>query len=136
MHRENVVLTEADQLFFLDFDACGYGWRVMDIGTYYVSYDWMGLDEESRAQRRAVRAHFLEGYNSVRPLTEAEYETLDLFMAIRHFELLGIGIYRVPFSGAHWVTREQLHATVAWFRAWLRGSDGFNPDLSSGNPPG
>ena len=126
VHRENVVLTETDQLYFLDFDACGYGWRVMDIGTYYVSYDWMGLDEESRARRREVRAHFLKGYTSVRPITEAEVETLDLFMAIRHFELLGIGIYRVPFSGAHWVTNEQLQATVDWFRAWLRSCAWFS----------
>ena len=131
MHRENVVLTETDQLFFLDFDACGYGWRVMDIGTYYVSYDWMGLDDESRAKRREVRAHFLKGYNAVRQVTEEEIETLDLFMAIRHFELLGIGIYRVPFSGAHWVTGEQLHATTDWFRAWLRGCTWFGDDLSS-----
>ena len=123
MHTGNAVLTDADQIFLLDFDACGFGWRVMDIGTYYVSHDWMGLNDESYGKRQQVRDHFLQGYNTVRPLTEEELQALDLFMAIRHFELLGIGIYRVPFSGVHWVNREQLHADVAWFRTWSKGRE-------------
>jgi Ser/Thr protein kinase RdoA (MazF antagonist) len=123
MHTGNAVLTDAGQIFLLDFDACGFGWRVMDIGTYYVSHDWMGLDDEGYRKRQQVCSYFLQGYNSVRPLTEEELKALDLFMAIRHFELLGIGIYRVPFSGMHWVNREQLQADVAWFRTWLQGHE-------------
>lgn len=125
MHTGNAVLKGSDRLFLLDFDACGYGWRVMDIGTYYVSYDWMGLDDESQQKRRQVRAHFLRGYNSIRQISAAEYEMLDLFMAIRHFELLGIGMGRVPFTGAHWVNSKQLHAYVAWFRTWLGSCEWF-----------
>ncbi len=129
LHTGNAVVTDSGRIFLLDFDACGFGWRAMDIGTYYVTYDWMGLDEESQRKRRQVLSYFLEGYNTIRPITEEEQQSLDLFMAIRHFELLGIGMYRVPFTGSNWVNREQLHAYVEWFREWLRTCEWLTGDL-------
>jgi Ser/Thr protein kinase RdoA (MazF antagonist) len=126
LHTGNALLTEAGELVLLDFDACGFGWRAMDIGTYYASSDWMNLSEESREARRQILSHFLEGYNAVRPITEAEYRSIDLFMAIRHFELLGLLLQRVPFSGAHWVNHRELRAHVAWFEAWLDACEGFD----------
>jgi len=128
LHTGNALITDADELFFLDFDACGFGWRAMDIGTYYASSDWMNLSEESRKERRQILAYFLAGYNAVRPITEAEFRAVDLFMAIRHFELLGLLLHRVPFSGAHWVNARQLQTDVAWFKAWLHTCEWFDID--------
>jgi Ser/Thr protein kinase RdoA (MazF antagonist) len=129
MHTGNAVLTDSDQLYLLDFDACGFGWRVMDIGTYVVTYDWMGLDEAAQAKRRQITSDFLAGYTTIRPVTEEEVRTLDLFMAIRHFELFGIGVYRAPFVGDHWINSRQLHAAVAWFQTWLSTCDWFRKEL-------
>ncbi len=126
LHTGNALLTDADELFLLDFDACGFGWRAMDIGTYYASHDWMNLSVESRKERRQILAHFLAGYTSVRALSEEEIGTIDLFMAIRHFELLGLLLQRVPFSGAHWVNQREFQTDVAWFEAWLEGCQGFD----------
>jgi Ser/Thr protein kinase RdoA (MazF antagonist) len=128
LHTGNALLTDAGKLLFLDFDACGFGWRAMDIGTYYASKDWMTLSEESRKERRQILTHFLEGYNAVRPITEAESKSVDLFMAIRHFELLGLLLHRVPFSGAHWVNPWEFQAHLAWFQAWLDSCDWFEID--------
>lgn len=128
LHTGNALLTEANELVLLDFDACGFGWRAMDIGTYYASNDWMNLSAESRKDRRQILAHFLDGYNAVRPITEVEYRSIDLFMAVRHFELLGLLLERVPFSGAHWVNDREFQAHVAWFEAWLDTCEGFDLD--------
>jgi Ser/Thr protein kinase RdoA (MazF antagonist) len=129
MHTGNAVLADDGQLYLLDFDACGFGWRVSDIGAYVVTYDWMGLDEAVQAKRRQIITDFLAGYTAIRPVTEEEVKALDLFMAIRHFELLGIGIYRAPFVGAHWVNSRQLRADVAWFQAWLDTVDWFRREF-------
>jgi hypothetical protein len=49
-------------------------------------------------------------------------------MAIRHFELLGLLLERVPFSGAHWVNDREFQAHVAWFEAWLDTCEWFDLD--------
>jgi Ser/Thr protein kinase RdoA (MazF antagonist) len=136
LHTGNALLTEAGDLTFLDFDACGFGWRAMDIGTYYASSDWMNLSEDSLKARRQILADFLEGYSSVRPITESESRAVDLFMAIRHFELLGLLLHRVPFSGAHWVNDRAFQAHVAWFETWLDTCEWFDLDRVQAGPCG
>ncbi|MBM7788529.1 phosphotransferase enzyme family protein [Tenggerimyces flavus] len=60
----NFHFTDDDQITFLDFDLSGYGWRVYDL-AYYVT-----------RIREKHRQPFLDGYESVRPLTDAEREMI------------------------------------------------------------
>ncbi len=55
----------------LDFDHCGYGWRAYDI-AYCLRHTGPQYD---RAAER-IRAAVIEGYNAIRPISEAEYEML------------------------------------------------------------
>jgi Ser/Thr protein kinase RdoA (MazF antagonist) len=60
----NFHFTDDDQITFLDFDLSGYGWRVYDI-AYYVTR----IPEH-------LRQPFFDGYEPVRPLTDAEREMI------------------------------------------------------------
>jgi Ser/Thr protein kinase RdoA (MazF antagonist) len=50
-----------------DFDLCGYGWRAYDFAYYYT--------REAEPERSAV----LDGYQAVRPLSEAEHAMITTF---------------------------------------------------------
>lgn len=60
----NFHFTADDRITFLDFDLAGYGWRIYDV-AYYVT--------RIREQHRRA---FLDGYESVRPLTDAERDMI------------------------------------------------------------
>jgi len=60
----NFHFTDDDRITFLDFDLAGYGWRVYDV-AYYVT-----------RIREQHRQPFLDGYESVRPLTDAERDMI------------------------------------------------------------
>ncbi len=60
----NHHLTDDGHITWLDFDLCGYGWRAYDIAYYYTRIP------------ESVRAPVIQGYESIRPLSPAEYEML------------------------------------------------------------
>ena len=60
----NFHFTTDCQITFLDFDLCGYGWRVYDIASYHTR-----IPEH-------MRAPFLEGYEKVRQLSDAERDMI------------------------------------------------------------
>jgi len=119
LHTGNAILTESGEIALFDFDSCGMGWRAIDLGTFYVSYDWLTLDLTTKKKRDDMLFYFLEGYTSVRTLSDNEMKVVDLCLPIRHFELLGIVLERcVRVEGIHWVTDTWLTEHVKWFKTW------------------
>ncbi len=56
-----------DKITVFDFDMCGYGWRAYDLAYYYT--------RSAEPQRSAV----LDGYQAVRPLSDAEHAMITTF---------------------------------------------------------
>ncbi len=79
--REN-VLVDADHLHFIDFDDCGFGFRMFDIATTLLK----NLDEPDAD---ALQAALLHGYTQIRPLRPADLAMLDLFVVLRSLTYLG-----------------------------------------------
>ena len=71
LHTSNVHF-QGNQVTFFDFDHCAYGWRAYDLAP--LSF----LPEEQYEK-------FIEGYESVRPLSEQERESLPTFKKLRRF---------------------------------------------------
>lgn len=69
LHPGNIRF-EGDQVTFFDFDHCVYGWRAYDVGT-------LSFLPEAKFEK------FLEGYESVRPLSRDERESLPVFAKLR-----------------------------------------------------
>ena len=61
---------QGNQVTLFDFDHCGYGWRAYDLAPFYHAPD---------AHRKA----FLQGYETLRPLTEGERDCLPVFAKLR-----------------------------------------------------
>ena len=69
LHPDNIRF-QGDQVTFFDFDHCAYGWRAYDLAP-------------SSFLPEAKREKFLEGYESVRPLSKGERESLPAFAKLR-----------------------------------------------------
>ena len=71
LHTGNVHF-QGDQITLFDFDHCAYGWRAYDLAPLAF------LPKEQYEK-------FMEGYESVRPLSEQERESLPTFKKLRSF---------------------------------------------------
>lgn len=76
----NNILVQADKVKVLDFDDCGYGWFLFDLSTAVLEYDDT-LEEMIQA--------WLEGYETVRPLSEADKAEIDTFVVLRKILRMG-----------------------------------------------
>jgi len=80
LHMGNVLFAN-DEARPIDFDDCGFGYRIYHCAAALC--DWQDAGEWPR-----LRDALLEGYAQIRPLPQAQLAYLDLFMAARHVPLM------------------------------------------------
>jgi Ser/Thr protein kinase RdoA (MazF antagonist) len=79
--RENVLVT-GHSVQFIDFDDCGFGWRMFDIATT--------LFRNRREERyELIKRSLLAGYRARRPLSAEAEANLPLFMLLRSLTYIG-----------------------------------------------
>jgi Ser/Thr protein kinase RdoA (MazF antagonist) len=76
MYLEN-VLFRAGEARIIDFDDCGFGYWMYDIGVALSQWPWTD-------PWQSIRDNLLEGYIDVHPLPETQLRHLDLFMAAQY----------------------------------------------------
>ncbi len=81
LHLGN-VMAHGDDLTVIDFDDCGYGWFVHELAV--ALHPVLGEPIEAAAQ-----ASMVEGYRTVHPLSDAEVELIDTFLAVRSLMIVG-----------------------------------------------
>ena len=89
----NMLVTPTGQLALIDFDFCGYGWRVYDIATFLTEVEYWSMGA-------AVRDAFQKGYQEVRKLSSDERSAIPLFEAARNIFSLGIPAQNVNTWGS------------------------------------
>ena len=115
----NFHLCGDDEWALLDFEYFGYGWRVFDVATFTNNQiHQLGRTERTR---RIVEA-FLEGYGSVRTLSQAELEALPAFVVLRQIWLMGIGARNLPTMGTSPFEGWVFGKCMPFIRAWMAGS--------------
>jgi Ser/Thr protein kinase RdoA (MazF antagonist) len=89
MIRENVLIAEHG-LQLIDFDDCGYGFRLFDVCTSLIK-------NHREPDSAALQGAFIEGYHSVR---ELDLTQMKLFMLLRAFTYIGWIVPRMNEPGA------------------------------------
>ena len=87
--RENVML-DAGRVQLIDFDDCGFGFRLFDLATTL-------LRNRTEPYYPALKAALLDGYATVRTIETAP---LDLFLALRATTYVGWVINRMGEPGS------------------------------------
>lgn len=80
------------RLVLFDFDQCGFGWRTFDIGKYFCSLI-------NHPDKQSLKLAFLDGYESVSPLTTEEHEAVSLFTPLASIWVMAIQVYGVHVLG-------------------------------------
>ena len=75
LHVGNILYNPDDGYCILDFDQCAFGWRAYDVATFKYNIIETVPDHLTDEIWRC----FLEGYNRVRPLNQAELDCLPVF---------------------------------------------------------
>ncbi len=75
------LLIDGGRTRLIDFDDCGFGWFMYDFAA---GISFM----EDHPQVPALRTAWLDGYQSVRPLTDADEAEMDSFIMLRRMALL------------------------------------------------
>ncbi len=89
--RANAQVSDDGQVTVLDFDLCGFCWRVYDVASYLAVI--RNLPEEQESEQA-----FLRGYQQIRHLDDVEKKALPVFEAIRTIFSIGIPAMNV----SHW----------------------------------
>ncbi len=87
--RENVMIDGTD-LYLIDFDDGGYGYRLFDVATAL-------LKNRAEPNYPALKQALLDGYLSIRPL---DMSHLDLFLALRAVTYVGWIVPRMGEPGS------------------------------------
>lgn len=90
--RENVLVNGAG-VTFIDFDDCGYGFRLFDIATAL-------LKNRGEPNFGAIEAALIAGYRSRRDLSDAALSKLPLFLVLRSLTYIGWFAARPDLPGA------------------------------------
>jgi len=79
--RENIFVRKGT-VAFIDFDDCGFGFRLFDLATAL-------LRNRREPSYPALRQALLEGYAAVRPQAEVDFVHLPLFLLLRALTYIG-----------------------------------------------
>lgn len=79
--RENVFVSD-HKIALIDFDDCGYGWRIFDLATTL-------LKNRREPHYPLIRDSLLEGYRSRRALSDEALGLLPLFLVLRGLTYIG-----------------------------------------------
>ena len=106
--RENVMIDGTD-LYLIDFDDGGYGYRLFDVATAL-------LKNRAEPSYPTLKQALLDGYHSVRPLDMAH---LDLFLALRAVTYVGWIVPRMEELGSPTRNKRFIKDAQDLCGAWL-----------------
>lgn len=109
------VFFDGDNPKIFDFDCMGYGWRAYDISIFAWNETCRDEDYINKEPWNA----FLEGYNSIRKLSETELEAINAFAALRELWLMGLHADIIERnSGCNWYNDSYFDFRINLFKLW------------------
>lgn len=91
-HTANTFVNQRQELSFINFDLCGYGWFAYDIAVFLLNTELLNRPVE-------LSESFFAGYFAVRPLAPEEHESIESFMTLRRVWLTGTFAMSGGFAG-------------------------------------
>lgn len=113
----NIHFDDHNKWTLIDFEHAGYGWRVFDISNFILAQVNQGGTPEAI---NAIRTAFLEGYQSIRSLSESELAALPAFVLLRQIWMLGVAARLAPNLGQASVQRWFFDSSLPFIKAWSR----------------
>lgn len=114
LHGGNLHIHEGKVTHF-DFEECAFGYRLYDLATF----KWgMGSGE----RRKKCWPAFIDGYKSIRPITESAYSLIDTFVIIRELAETAYGIRHVHDFGHNDIMASDIEQVCGRLNSMLASS--------------
>lgn len=94
----NVAFTDEGKLTHYDFDICGYGWRAYDIAEFRLAREIHSGHNKDEVEQ--LWAAFLNGYKSLRNLSDNDISAVPMFVALRQLWLFALCFNEGELIGA------------------------------------
>lgn len=107
----NNHFTADNRLTFFDFDLCGCGWYAYDAAKFLWSIRQAGAPLESWDS-------FVEGYRSIRPLTDEDLETTPVLAAVRQVFHMGHVVSLIGWTGSSALNDAYWDSAFQQLRVW------------------
>lgn len=126
IHSGNVFF-HGDKPTIFDFDCMGYSWRAYDICVFAWN---KSFKNESYIDSKEWQA-FLNGYNSIRQLSEIEISSIPVFAALRELWLMGLHANMINRNaGCSWYNDDYFNFRIKIFKSWYNRAFGIQKDIT------
>ena len=107
MWFDNFNIGDQQEITLFDFDFCGNGWLCLDLAYYILQVYNLEKEED---ERKLKMDHFLQGYESVVPITEEERRLVPMLGVCLYIFYLGVQCRRFDnwsnsFLSEHYLKR-------------------------------
>jgi Ser/Thr protein kinase RdoA (MazF antagonist) len=111
-HGFNNHFTATNAVTFFDFEVCGYGWRAYDLATFL----W---NARSNTLPNELWEAVVQGYQTIRPLTQAEQAAIPAFVYARQIWLMGVHTRARERFGDAWLSDFYWASKIQTLKLWL-----------------
>ena len=127
IHSGNVFFN-GDKPTIFDFDCMGYGWRAYDICVFAWN---KSFKNDSYIETKEWEA-FINGYNTVRQLSEIELSSIPVFAALRELWLMELHANAINRNaGCNLYNEGYINYQMKIFKQWYDRAFGLQDDLMS-----
>jgi Ser/Thr protein kinase RdoA (MazF antagonist) len=112
---DNFSVAENNEITLFDFDNCGKGWLILDVGYFCKQLFFIEADKNDYEEKVS---HFLNGYREVRALPNHELELIPAAGASIFVFYLGVQAQRFDWSNVFF-TKNYLNMMVGRTQSWM-----------------
>lgn len=114
---DNMSIQEDGIVTLFDFDNCGNGWLVLDIGYYCMQ---LFYTEPDGAEYEKKKAAFIEGYRSITPVSDEELELIPYVGLAIWIYYLGVQAQRFDNFANIFLSENYIRMMIARVKGWLK----------------
>jgi Ser/Thr protein kinase RdoA (MazF antagonist) len=115
-HNYNIRYRENGPILF-DFDSFGFGPRMYDLGEQLWNIKMFNLNKDAEQLQLSWLLH---GYESVRPLSEKERDSIVFYAAVRDLWLMGAQLMSISRNrGASFADQEYADTHLAFLKSFV-----------------
>lgn len=112
---DNMSITAQNEITIFDFDFCGNGMLILDVGYFCKQLFHIEAD---KAEYELKKDYFLKGYQSIKPLTTEEIKLIPEAAAAIWIFYLGVQSQRFDWSNI-FLTENYLKMYVGRMQSWI-----------------
>lgn len=114
---DNMSVQEDGTITLFDFDNCGDGWLILDLGYYCMQLYFI---EQDKAEYEQKKAAFIEGYGSVITVSDKELELIPYAGLFVWIYYLGVQSQRFDNFGNIFLSENYVKMFIGRAKDWLK----------------